>query len=71
MRELGFVWTPTMTIGSGCKVHVRPDELPSGRLILALSGHYAAFIDGEVHDTHDSSRDGSRCFYGYWSRGEA
>lgn len=70
MRELGFSWTPTMAIGSGCTVHVRPDELPSGRLVLALSNHYAAFIDGELHDTYDSSRDGSRCVYGYWSLSE-
>ena len=68
MEHLGWQWTPTMSIGSGCKVHVRPDELPSGRLILRLTRHYAAFIDGELHDTHDSSRDGSRCVYGYWSR---
>lgn len=66
LTSLGFAWTPTMTIGSGCKVHVRADELPAGRLILSLSGHYAAFIDGVLHDTHDSSRDGTRCVYGYW-----
>ena len=39
LEELGWSWTPTMQIGSGCTVHVREDELPSGRLILNLSKH--------------------------------
>lgn len=67
MAELGFDWTPTMLIGSGCKVHVREDELPKGRLVLSLSKHYAACIDGVIHDTHDPSRKGTRCVYGYWT----
>lgn len=67
MRELGFVWTPTMTIGSGCQVHARQDELPqTDRLILKLSKHYAAWINGTLHDTHDCTRAGTRCVYGYW-----
>jgi hypothetical protein len=68
MDELGWTWTPTMKIGGGCKVHLRADELPSGRLIVNLSRHYAAVIDGVIHDTHDCSRNGTRCVYGYWSR---
>lgn len=66
-RELGLIWTPTMGIGSGCTTHLRPDELPEGRLILRVSKHYAAFIDGILHDTHDCSRGGTRCVYGYWT----
>ena len=66
MTELGWSWTPTMQIGSGCTVHVRNDELPSGRLILNLSRHYAAFVDGVLRDTYDDSRNGTRCVYGYW-----
>ena len=66
MESIGFVWVPTMQIGGGCKVHVDANELPKGRLVLSLSKHYAAFIDGVLHDTHDSSRDGTRCVYGYW-----
>jgi len=68
MKELGFTWTPTMTIGSGCKVHLRADELPSGRLLCRVTRHYCAVIDGVIHDTYDCSRKGSRCVYGYWSR---
>jgi hypothetical protein len=66
MAELGWTWVPTMKIGSGCTVHLREAELPKGRLILNLSKHYCAFIDGLVHDTHDPSRGGTRCVYGYW-----
>ena len=66
MADIGWKWTPTMSIGSGCKVHLRSDELPAGRIICSLSKHYAAVVDGVLHDSHDSSRDGTRCVYGYW-----
>jgi hypothetical protein len=69
LADLGWSWVPTMSIGSGCTVHVRAGELPPGRLILKLSGHFAAVIDGVLHDTHDCSRGGTRCVYGYWQRG--
>ena len=68
LKGLGWKWTPTMLIGSGCKVHLRPDELPQGRLILSLSRHSAAFIDGVLHDISDCSRKGTRCVYGYYSK---
>lgn len=67
MRSLGFVWTATMKIGQGCKVHLRADELPKGRLVVAVSKHYVAVIDGVINDTHDCDRDGSRCVYGYYT----
>jgi hypothetical protein len=62
----GFKWVATMKIGSGCKVHLRADELPSGRIIARVSKHYVAVVDGIVHDTFDPARDGTRCVYGYW-----
>jgi len=68
MLELGFVWTPTMQIGSGCKVHLKADELPGGRLICSVSQHYVAVIDGVINDTFDCSREGKRCVYGYWAK---
>jgi hypothetical protein len=56
-----------MKIGTGCKVHLKDGEIPSyGRLVLSLSKHYSCVIDGVIHDTHDPSRDGDRCVYGYW-----
>ncbi len=69
MAAIGWKWTPTMGIGTGCKVHLRPDELPSGRIVVSLSRHAAAVIDGVLHDIYDCSRNGTRCVYGYWSAG--
>ena len=66
MLELGFEWTPTMQIGSGCKVHLKAEELPSGRLVCNVSNHQVAVIDGVINDTYDCSRQGKRCVYGYW-----
>jgi hypothetical protein len=68
LRDLGWHWTPTMQVGTGCQVHLRPDELPSGRIIARLSKHLCAVVNGVIHDTHDCSRNGTRCVYGYWSR---
>lgn len=68
MRSLGFVWVPSMQIGVGCTTHLTRDELPAGRIIVQLSKHMCAVINGVVHDTYDPSRDGTRCVYGYWER---
>jgi len=68
MRRMGWTWTPTMRYGQGCKVHLQQDELPSGRIICRVSKHIVAVIDGVIHDTYDSSRGGTRCVYGYFSR---
>lgn len=66
-RTLGWVWVPCMSIGTGCQVHLREDELPSkGAYILNLSGHFSCWKDGELYDTYDCSRGGTRCVYGYW-----
>lgn len=58
MKSLGWMWTPTMQIGSGCTVHLRAGELPPGRLVVSVSKHLTAVIDGVIHDTHDCSRRG-------------
>ncbi len=57
MRSIGFVWVATMGIGTGCKVHLHDGELPPGRLVVAVSKHYTAVIDGVVHDTDDPQRE--------------
>lgn len=57
MQRLGWRWVPTMQIGSGCKVHLCADELPKGRLIVSVSKHLTAVIDGVIHDTHDPQRE--------------
>ncbi|WP_219096158.1 hypothetical protein [Pseudomonas sp. UMAB-40] len=78
MLELGFTWVPTMYVGKGCTTHLSHGELPMGRLVVKLSKHTTAVVDGVIHDTFDPSResevvdaDGSvqiarRCVYGYW-----
>ena len=83
LDALGWVWTPTMQIGSGCLVHLADGELPNGRLIVSVSKHLTAVIDGVIHDTHDPQRGetftfdaagkyqrlgGGRCVYGYWTQ---
>ena len=85
MRSLGFVWVPTMSIGSGCTVHLIASELPAGRLVCMLSKHATAMINGVVHDAFDprrpmiETRPGdpiehhieTRCVYGYWRLADA
>lgn len=66
LAELGFTWVPCMSIGSGCRVHLRAAQLPKGRVIVRLSKHVAAVIDGVLNDTYDCSRGGTRCVYGYY-----
>jgi hypothetical protein len=66
LDSLGWRWVPTIQIGQGCTVHLRVGELPPGRLIVSVSRHITAVIDGVIHDNHDPSRDGTRCVYGYW-----
>ena len=68
MQHYGWTWHPTMHIGSGCTVHLREDELPAGRLVVSVSRHTVAVIDGVVHDTHDCTRGGTRCVYGYYTK---
>ena len=57
----GFEWVPTMKVGEGCRVHLRANELPMGTLIVKVSKHLTAVINGVIHDTHNPSRAGSRC----------
>jgi hypothetical protein len=68
LAGLNWTWVPTMHIGQGCKVHLRKEELPSGKLIVAVSRHMTTVIDGVIHDTHDPSRGGTRCVYGYYHK---
>jgi len=68
VNKLGWTWTPTMFIGSGCKVHLREEELPKGTIIANVSRHIVCIIDGVLQDINEHvARDGKRCVYGYWS----
>lgn len=66
MEHYGWRWVATMQIGQGCKVHLDENELPAGRLVVSVSKHETAVIDGVLNDTYDCTRDGSRCVYGYY-----
>jgi len=66
LDALGFTWVATMQIGSGCRVHLKADELPKGVVICRVSGHITCVVDGVLRDTFDCSRNGRRCVYGYW-----
>lgn len=68
LESLGWRWTSTMSIGSGCQFHLQASELPAGPLIVKVSRHLTAVIDGVLYDTNDCSRGGRRCVYGYFSR---
>lgn len=80
LESLGWQWTPTMFIGSGCKVHLVDGELPPGRLIVSVSKHLTTVIDGVIFDTHDPQRRTywylpepritERCVYGYFSQSQ-
>ena len=66
MHHFGFYWIPTMTIGNGCTVHLRKEELPEGVIVCQVSHHLTCIKDGVVYDTFNPTRDGNRCVYGYW-----
>ena len=82
MDSIGWKWTKC----AGCpliqhmicmqtecpktNVHLCADELPSGRLVVVVHQHYTAMIDGVLHDTYDSSREGRRCVFGYFEKQE-
>lgn len=70
MDHYGWKWVPTMQIGQGCTTHLRDGELPMGRLVVNVSKHCTAVIDGVINDTYDPSRDGNRCVYGYFTKDE-
>ena len=63
-----FVRAAAMGSGKGCKVHLRTGELPGGSLVVKVSKHYTAVIDGVIHDIYNCSRKGSRCVYGYYEK---
>ena len=66
LTELGFTWIPKMKVGQGVTTHVRKDELPNGVAILRLSRHLTVSVSGEIRDTYDPSRGGTRAVYGYY-----
>jgi hypothetical protein len=66
LKRFGWFFKPCMAIGSGCKVHLKSEELPNGRIIARLSRHLVAVINGVINDLDDCSRNETRCVYGYY-----
>jgi hypothetical protein len=64
MRLLGWEWI------SQSLAEFQMNELPNGRLVVAVKQHFMAVVDGVLYDTHDSSRNGERCVYGYFKKRE-
>lgn len=62
LKKHGWVWHSAPKI-DGRKA--RYSDLPHGRVIARMAKHFAAVIDGAVHDSWDS-RD--KMVYGYWAK---
>ncbi|GAC1494269.1 MAG: hypothetical protein NVS1B13_24690 [Flavisolibacter sp.] len=62
MKSFGLKWQPTMFVGQGCKVHLNANELPKGKLIVSVSKHWVAVIDGVIQDTYNPSERGSTIY---------
>jgi hypothetical protein len=69
LAQRGWGWTPTRRMDTGCTtVRLQSYELPLGRLIVSVSRHLVAVIDGVINDTGDCSRYGTRRVYGYFAK---
>lgn len=66
MSSLGFEWVPAMHVGNPKRAYLCEEDLPTGRLVVALSKHYTAVINGVIRDTFNCCPDGSRCVFGFW-----
>ena len=62
LKKLGWEWHPAPKF-EGRKA--RFSDLPSGRVVARMAGHFVAVIDGQINDTWDSSE---RMVYGYWAQ---
>jgi hypothetical protein len=62
LASRGFAFFPCPEV-----VHLSPEELPSGRLVVSIKGHVVAVINGVLYDTYDSSRGGTVRVLGYYA----
>ena len=70
MKQLGWLWTPTMGIGQRHRVRLR-DVPATGKLVVTLNEHLTCVIGGVVYDNHDPSQGGERCVFSYWKEEES
>lgn len=69
MESLGFRWVATSGIGSHQAVHFIKGELPDGRMVCSVNGHWVAVVDNQVRDIFDcrlNTFGENRRIYGYW-----
>ncbi len=71
MKCMGFVWYPPRRQGKACKIYLDDADIPMGRVIVKLSRHWVAVVDGVMHDTGDPQRKyrmrwPRRRVYGWW-----
>ncbi len=72
LLDRGWLWTPTMTVGSGVTMHLSYEEIPDKTLFIArISKNLVTVINGVAHCTHDPSRDGARALYGFFEPGHS
>jgi hypothetical protein len=68
LRWLGWEYVVRPVGTNGKPLRLRDGALPSGRLIVLLSNHLVAVIDGTLHDTFNSALRGQRPIYGYFHK---
>ena len=69
MESLGFTWVATAGIGWTEATHLIQGELPVGRLVCSMAGHYTAVVNGYVRDIIDPRTNDFGDYkkvYGYW-----
>jgi hypothetical protein len=65
LESLGYKWVAAPKF-DGRKA--RAADLPPGKHIARMAGHYCCVIEGVVYDTWNSS---NKMVYGYWTRDES
>ena len=64
---LGWKWISCSGIGKGIIKKLNEDDMPQkGTYIVKVSKHLTCLKDGQLYDTYDCSREGTRAVYGYW-----
>ena len=72
LKRLGWVKLKNICgIGVGIRYHLNDYDLKPffkkyPRMVLQVSKHLTAIVNGELNDTYDCSRDGERAIYAIW-----
>lgn len=65
---LGWKWISCSGIGKGIIKKLNENDMPQkGTYIVKVSKHLTCLKDGQLYDTYDCSREGTRAVYGYWA----